>query len=121
MSLSSGKDLTRGNAAWNLLNFTVPFLLAFFLQIFYGTVDVIAVGRFGGGSSDVSAVASGSEVMQLVASLIAGLTTRATVPRRKHSSRPSPMEPSVPGESYSFSATTRFPRFSVDWATPPRR
>lgn len=79
MSLSSGKDLTRGNAAWNLLNFTVPFLLAFFLQIFYGTVDVIAVGRFGGGSSDVSAVASGSEVMQLVASLIAGLTTGATV------------------------------------------
>ena len=79
MSLSSGKDLTRGNAAWNLLNFAVPFLLAFFLQIFYGTVDVIAVGRFGGGSADVSAVASGSEVMQLVASLIAGLTTGATV------------------------------------------
>lgn len=79
MSFSSGKDLTRGNAAWNLLNFAVPFLLAFFLQIFYGTVDVIAVGRFGGGSSDVSAVASGSEVMQLVASLIAGLTTGATV------------------------------------------
>lgn len=79
MSLAGSRDLTRGNATWNLLHFAVPFLLAFFLQIFYGTVDVIAVGRFGGGSSDVAAVASGSEVMQLVASLIAGLTTGATV------------------------------------------
>lgn len=79
MSFSSGYDLTRGNAAVNLIKFAGPFLLAFFLQILYGTVDVIAVGRFGGGSTDVSAVASGSEVMHLIASLIAGVTTGATV------------------------------------------
>lgn len=79
MGLYSEKDLTRGNPARNLLGFAVPFLLAYFLQMLYGAVDVIAVGRFGHGSADVAAVAAGSEIMQLITSLITGLTIGATV------------------------------------------
>ena len=79
MAFSSSKDLTKGGVAGNLLRFTVPFMLAFLLQVLYGTVDVLVIGRFGGASNGVSAVASGSEVMHLLASLIMGLTTGATV------------------------------------------
>ncbi len=79
MALASSKDLTKGGVAGNLLRFTVPFMLAFLLQVLYGTVDVLVIGRFGGASNGVSAVASGSEVMHLLASLIMGLTTGATV------------------------------------------
>jgi len=79
MAVTSGTDLTRGNAAVNLLKFTVPFLLAFFLQMLYGMVDMLVVGHYGGGRDAVAAVANGGEVMHMVASLIMGLTTGATV------------------------------------------
>lgn len=79
MAVTGGNDLTRGNAAVNLLKFTVPFLLAFFIQFLYSAADMAIVGRYGGGPAGVSAVASGSEVMHLVMSLIMGLTAGATV------------------------------------------
>ncbi len=79
MSLSGGRDLTRGNAFWNLLTFTLPFLAANFLQVLYGAVDLIIIGHFGGGSIGVAAVASGCEVLHLLTSLIMGVTAGATV------------------------------------------
>lgn len=79
MSFASTTDLTKGNPGLGLLRFAVPFMLAFLLQVLYGTVDVIVIGHFGGGSAGVSAVASGSEVMHLVASLIMGVSTGSTV------------------------------------------
>ena len=79
MALSGGRDLTRGNAFWNLLTFTVPFLAANFLQVLYGAVDLIIIGHFGGGSIGVAAVASGCEVLHLLTSLIMGVTAGATV------------------------------------------
>ena len=72
-------DLTRGNAAANLLKFALPFLLAYFMQVLYSAVDFMVVGHFCDGSAGVSAVANGSEVMNLIMSLILGLTTGATV------------------------------------------
>jgi len=51
MAFSSSKDLTKGGVAGNLLRFTVPFMLAFLLQVLYGTVDVLVIGRFGGASN----------------------------------------------------------------------
>lgn len=61
-----------------LLRFTFPVLLALFLQAMYGAVDLMVVGRFGQ-PADVSAVSTGSQVMQTVTSLVTGLSMGATV------------------------------------------
>ncbi len=61
-----------------LLRFTLPVLLALFLQAMYGAVDLMVVGKFGL-SADVSAVSTGSQVMQTVTCLVTGLSVGATV------------------------------------------
>lgn len=61
-----------------LLHFTVPVLLALFLQAMYGSIDLMVVGQFGQ-PADVSAVSTGSQVMQTVTSLVTGLSMGATV------------------------------------------
>ena len=61
-----------------LLRFTLPVLLALFLQAMYGAVDLMVVGQFGQ-PADVSAVSTGSQVMQTVTSLVTGLSMGATV------------------------------------------
>ena len=61
-----------------LLRFTFPVLLALLLQAMYGAVDLMVVGRFGQ-PADVSAVSTGSQVMQTVTSLVTGLAMGATV------------------------------------------
>lgn len=44
----------------------------------YGTVDLLIVGQFAS-STDVSAVATGSQIMQTVTNLISSLATGTTV------------------------------------------
>ena len=61
-----------------LLRFTMPVLLALFLQAMYGAVDLMVVGQFGQ-PADVSAVSTGSQVMHTVTSLVTGLSMGATV------------------------------------------
>lgn len=61
-----------------LLRFTLPVLLALFLQAMYGAVDLMVVGQFGQ-PADVSAVSTGSQVMHTVACLVTGLSIGATV------------------------------------------
>lgn len=61
-----------------LLCFTLPVLLALFLQAMYGAVDLMVVGQFGQ-PADVSAVSTGSQVMHTVTSLVTGLSMGATV------------------------------------------
>ena len=61
-----------------LLKFTMPVLLALFLQTMYGAVDLMVVGQFGQ-PADVSAVSTGSQVMMTVTSLVTGLAMGATV------------------------------------------
>ena len=61
-----------------LLRFTLPVLLALFVQAMYGAVDLRVVGQFGQ-PADVSAVSTGSQVMVTVTSLITGLSMGATV------------------------------------------
>lgn len=61
-----------------LLRFTLPVLLALFLQAMYGAVDLAVVGQFGQ-PADVSAVSTGSQVMHTVTSLVTGLSMGATV------------------------------------------
>ena len=71
-------DFLNGAILSPLLRFAGPVLLALFLQAMYGAVDLIVVGKFAG-TADISAVSTGSQAMQLVTSLLVGLTTGVTV------------------------------------------
>ena len=71
-------DFTRGRIFLPLLKFSLPILMALALQTAYGAVDLWMVGKFAT-SADVSAVSTGSQLMQSITSIIAGLTMGATV------------------------------------------
>lgn len=61
-----------------LIRFALPLMFSLLLQAFYGGVDLAVVGQFSPTGS-VSAVATGSQVMQVITSLITGLTMGVTV------------------------------------------
>lgn len=71
-------SFTEGPILPPLLRFTVPVLLALFLQAMYGAVDLLVVGQFGS-PADVSAAATGSQVMHTLTSVITGLSMGATI------------------------------------------
>jgi len=70
--------LLQGDVRAALIRFALPFLGASVIQFLYGTIDMMVVGRFGD-AAGVSAVATGSQVMQTITGLVAGLTTGGTV------------------------------------------
>ena len=72
------KDLTQGNLTKTLLSFALPYVMANFLQALYGAADLIIVGKFCE-SSVVSAVAIGSNLLQMLNFFITGLTVSGTV------------------------------------------
>ena len=76
--MSSEKDLTQGNLITTLLMFALPYVGANFLQALYGAADLIIVGKFCD-SSVVSAVATGSQLLQTLIFFITGLNVSATV------------------------------------------
>ena len=61
-----------------LIRFALPLMLSLLLQAFYGGVDLAVVGQFSPTAS-VSAVATGSQVMQSITSILTGLTMGVTV------------------------------------------
>ena len=71
-------NFTEGAILATLLKFSFPILLALFLQAMYGAVDLLVVGQFGD-ASGVSAVATGSQIMQTITGIITGLTMGTTV------------------------------------------
>ena len=76
--MSSEKDLTQGNLITTLLMFALPYIGANFLQALYGAADLIIVGKFCD-SAVVSAVATGSQLLQTLIFFITGLNVSATV------------------------------------------
>ncbi|MBE7705496.1 MAG: MATE family efflux transporter [Cyanobacteria bacterium SIG29] len=76
--MNTEKDLTQGNLVQTLLLFALPYIGANFLQALYGAADLIIVGKFCD-SSVVSAVATGSQLLQTLIFFITGLTVSATV------------------------------------------
>ncbi len=76
--MKSQKDLTTGNLIPTLLSFSLPYIIANFLQALYGAADLIIVGKFCDNST-VSAVATGSQLLQTLVFFITGLTVSATV------------------------------------------
>ena len=71
-------DLTQGSIGGLLLRFALPFLIANLLQSLYGAVDLLVVGKYCTAAS-VAAVSTGTQVTQIVTSLITGLTVGSTV------------------------------------------
>ena len=61
-----------------LLRFAFPVLLALFLQTMYGAVDLIIIGQFGT-AKDISAVSTGSQIMQVVTFMITSLSMGITI------------------------------------------
>lgn len=70
--------LTDGKIFPTLLKFAIPFLFSSFLQALYGATDLLIVGQFSN-SAGVSAVATGSQVMQTITGIILGITTGGTI------------------------------------------
>lgn len=71
-------NLTEGKIISSLIKFALPVLLALFLQALYGGIDLLIVGRFGQ-TADVSGVSTGSMVMQMMTTVITGLTMGITI------------------------------------------
>lgn len=71
-------DFTQGSIAKKLLKFMVPILGALVLQAMYGAVDLLVVGQFGT-SAGISAVSTGSNIINLATFIITGLTMGVTV------------------------------------------
>lgn len=69
---------TEGRIAPRLVRFALPVLGALFLQSFYGAVDLLVVGQFGT-AADVSAVATGTMMMQTITFIITGLAMGTTI------------------------------------------
>jgi Na+-driven multidrug efflux pump len=77
-SIVKSFDFTKGGYFFPLIKFTVPILGAIFLQAMYGAVDLMVVGYFGDASS-VSAVGTGSQIMQTITGIITRLTMGTTI------------------------------------------
>ena len=78
MSKLSAQNLTEGSITKTLLVFAVPYLFANLIQAMYGAVDMIVVGWFAN-AAGISAVSVGSQVMQILTSMVAGLTMGSTI------------------------------------------
>lgn len=72
------RDLTKGSVFRNIIVFSLPYLLSYFLQTLYGMADLFIVGQFHGVDS-ITAVSVGSQVMHMLTVMIVGLAMGATV------------------------------------------
>lgn len=71
-------DFTQGSILKKLVAFMIPVLGALVLQAAYGAVDLLVVGRFGS-TSGLSAVSTGSQVLNLVTFVITQFAMGITV------------------------------------------
>ena len=71
-------DFTNGPIVGPLLRFSLPILLALFLQALYGAVDLLVVGKYAA-AADVSGVAVGSQIMMTLTSLISSFAMGTTI------------------------------------------
>jgi putative MATE family efflux protein len=72
------RNLTEGGIMRNIISFSLPYLLSYFLQILYGMVDLFIIGQYCGVAS-ITAVSIGSQVMHMLSVIIIGLAMGTTV------------------------------------------
>ena len=71
-------NLTKGNVLRILFTFSLPFIAANLIQALYGAVDLFVIGRYCSPES-VAAVSTGTQVTQIITSMITGLTLGSTI------------------------------------------
>lgn len=76
--MESKQDFTQGNILKKLVQFMVPIFGALVLQAMYGAVDLMIVGWFGT-TAGISAVSTGSNLVNLVVFTVTGLSMGITV------------------------------------------
>ena len=81
--MSNTADFTQGSILKKLCRFMLPVLGALILQAAYGAVDLLVVGRFGS-TSGLSAVSTGSQVLNLVTFVVTQLAMGVTVLIARH-------------------------------------
>lgn len=67
------KNLTSGSVLKNIIYFSLPYLLSYFLQTLYGMADLFIIGQFEG-VAGTTAVSIGSQVMHMIVGLAMGAT-----------------------------------------------
>lgn len=72
------KNLTSGSVLKNIVYFSLPYLLSYFLQTLYGLADLFIIGQFEGVES-TTAVSLGGQVMHMLTVMIVGLAMGTTV------------------------------------------
>ncbi len=72
------KNLTSGSVFRNIMYFSLPYLLSYFLQTLYGMADLFIIGQFNG-VEHITAVSIGSQVMHMLTVMIVGLAMGSTV------------------------------------------
>ena len=72
------RNLTEGSVFKNIIYFSLPYLLSYFLQTLYGMADLFIIGQFEGVAS-TTAVSIGSQVMHMLTVMIVGLAMGATI------------------------------------------
>lgn len=72
------KNLTTGSVFKNVVLFSLPYLLSYFLQTLYGLADLFIIGQFDTVAS-TTAVSIGSQVMHMLTVMIVGLAMGTTV------------------------------------------
>ena len=72
------RNLTTGSVFKNVILFSLPYLLSYFLQTLYGMADLFIIGQFEGVAS-TTAVSIGSQVMHMLTVMIVGLAMGTTV------------------------------------------
>ncbi|MCI9568914.1 MAG: MATE family efflux transporter [Lachnospiraceae bacterium] len=72
------RDLTSGSVFQNIVCFSLPYLLSFFLQTLYGMADLFIIGQVNGVDS-ITSVSIGSQVMHMLTVMIVGLAMGSTV------------------------------------------
>lgn len=71
-------NFTEGRILSKLFKFMIPILGALVLQAMYGAVDILIVGQFGT-TAGISAVSTGSNIVNLVIFTVTGLAMGITV------------------------------------------
>lgn len=62
-------DLTRGSVLKNVVRFSLPYLLSYFLQTLYGMADLFIIGQYAGVEA-TTAVSVGSQVMHMLTVMV---------------------------------------------------
>ena len=69
---------TTGSVLKNVVFFSLPYLLSYFLQTLYGMADLFIIGQYEGVAS-TTAVSVGSQVMHMLTVMIVGMAMGCTV------------------------------------------